>query len=524
LTAPLTHRQIQVVYSGLMLGMLLAALDQTIVSTALPTIVGDLGGLDHISWVVTAYILASTISTPIYGKLGDLYGRKRLFQIAIVIFLAGSALCGAAQNMGELIAFRGLQGLGAGGLLVGAQAIIGDIVPPRERGRYQGYLGGVFALASVIGPLLGGFFVDNLSWRWVFYVNLPVGALALVVIAAVLHTPVRRQSHRIDYEGAILLALGVGPLTLALTWGGTQYAWGSGAIIGLFAVGVLFLVGFALQERRAAEPIIPPHLFRNRIFNASAAVSFLVAFSMFGAIVYLPLYLQVVHGVSPTSSGLRLLPLMGGLLVTAIGSGRLISRLGRYKVFPVVGTALMTAGTFLLSRLEVGTSEAELAVYAVVLGAGIGMVMQVLVLAVQNSVDQRDLGAATSSTTFFRSIGGSFGVAIFGAIFANRLRHWLPLLVPHGTAVGAADVVHANPAELRTMPPLVHAAVTDAFARSLHTVFLWAVPIGVAAFVVTLFLRDVPLRAREAGPVEDVAGSAVPSAPGREPVLPGRRP
>ncbi|HEY1370121.1 MAG TPA: MDR family MFS transporter [Gaiellaceae bacterium] len=509
MTGPLTHRQIQLVYSGLMLGMLLAALDQTIVSTALPTIVGDLGGLNHISWVVTAYILASTISTPIYGKLGDLYGRKRLFQTAILIFLAGSVLCGLSQNMIELIGFRALQGLGAGGLIVGAQAIIGDIVPPRERGRYQGYLGGVFAFASVVGPLLGGFFVDNLSWRWVFYVNLPVGALALVVIAAVLHTPVARRSHRIDYEGAVLLAAGVGPLTLALTWGGTQYAWASWMVVGLFAVGTLFLVLFALQERRAAEPIIPPQLFRNRIFNASAAVAFLVAFSMFGAIVYLPLYLQIVHGASPTSSGLKLVPLMGGLLVAATVSGRLISRIGRYKAFAVAGAAVMTVGTYLLSRITAGTGEAELAVYAALLGAGIGMVMPVLVLAVQNSVDHRDLGAATSSTTFFRSMGGSFGVAIFGAIFANRLAYWLPLLVPHGAGVGASEVVHANPAQLHALPPAVHAGVTDAFARSLHSVFLWAMPIGIAALIVTLFLREVPLRARQAEPL---AAEALPPA------------
>jgi EmrB/QacA subfamily drug resistance transporter len=482
-----------------MLGMLLAALDQTIVATALPTIVGDLGGLNHLSWVVTAYILASTISTPLYGKLGDLYGRKRLFQLAIVIFLAGSALCGASQNMAELIGFRGLQGLGAGGLMVGALAIIGDIVPPRERGRYQGYMGGVFAVSSVVGPLIGGFFVDNLSWRWVFYVNLPVGALALVVVAAVLPKTGARRFHRLDLEGAALLAVGAGALTLGLTWGGTQYLWGSAPIVGLFVAGALALVLFALQERRAPEPLIPPRLFSSGIFNASAAMSFLVAFAMFGAIVYLPLFLQVVHGVTPTSSGLRLLPLMAGLLTASILSGRSISKLGRYRPFPIAGTALMSVGMWLLSRTGVHTSYLSLSLAMVVLGIGMGMVMPVLVLAVQNAVDRRDLGTATSSTTFFRSIGGSFGVAIFGTIFSNRLAYWLPRELPRSVglhAASASTLLHSSPARLRSLPPAVHAGLISAFAHSLHAVFLWAVPFGVLAFLVSLALREVPLRER----------------------------
>ena len=497
----LGHRQILLVYSGLMLGMLLASLDQTIVATALPTIVGDLGGLDHLSWVVTAYILASTISTPLYGKLGDLYGRKRLFQFAIVVFLVGSALCGISQNMAELIGFRALQGLGAGGLMVGALAIIGDLVPPRERGRYQGYMGGVFALSSVVGPLIGGFFVDNLSWRWVFYVNLPVGAVALVVVAAVLPAAGVRRAHRIDFEGAALLAGGAGALTLALTWGGTQYAWGSGAIVGLFAAGAALIALFALQERRAAEPIIPPHLFSNGIFNASAAMSFLVALAMFGAIIYLPLFLQVVHGITPTSSGLRLLPLMGGVLTASILGGRAISRIGRYRAFPIAGSVLMTAGMAMLSRIGVGTSYLWLSVSMLVLGLGMGLVMPVLVLAVQNSVAPRDLGTATSSTTFFRSIGGSFGVAIFGAIFTNRLGYWLPRELPASARLGsgnAATLLHASPARLKALPAGVHTGLVQAFAHSLHAVFLWAVPFGVLAFVVSLLLREVPLRDRGA--------------------------
>ncbi len=499
MTEQLSHRGILLVYSGLMLGMLLAALDQTIVATALPTIVGDLGGLDHLAWVVTAYILASTISTPLYGKLGDLYGRKKLFQFAIAVFLVGSALCGISQNMSELIGFRALQGLGAGGLMVGAFAIIGDLVPPRERGRYQGYMGGVFALSSVVGPLIGGFFVDNLSWRWVFYVNVPVGILAFLVVGAVLHAPTARRSHRIDVEGALLLAVGAGALTLALTWGGTQYPWSSAEVVGLFVVGALALAAFAVQERRAVEPIIPPRLFANGIFDASAGMSFLVALAMFGAIIYLPLFLQVVHEVTPTSSGLRLLPLMGGVLSASIGGGRLISKLGRYRAFPIVGTAVMTAGMALLSRVGVHTSYLWLSLSMLVLGLGMGLVMPVLVLAVQNAVEPRDLGSATSSVTFFRSIGGSFGVAIFGAIFANRLGYWLPRELPrhvHVQGGTAATLLHSSPARLHALAPAVHEGLIQAFANSLHAVFLWAVPFGILAFLVSLTLREVPLRER----------------------------
>jgi EmrB/QacA subfamily drug resistance transporter len=498
------------VYSGLMLGMLLAALDQTIVSTALPTIVGDLGGLDRLSWVVTAYLLASTISQPLYGKLGDLYGRKRLFQFAIGLFLVGSALCGLSQNMGELIGFRALQGLGAGGLMVGALAIIGDIVPPRERGRYQGYMGGVFAIASVVGPLIGGFFVDNISWCWVFYVNLPVGALALAVIAVVLQRSTERRSHRIDVEGAVALAVGAGTLTLALTWGGTQYPWGSVEVVGLFAAGAAAVAAFVALELRAVEPILPPRLFRNGIFNSSSAMSFLVGLAMFGAIVYLPLFLQVVHEVSPTQSGLKLLPLMGGVLTASIFSGRTISKLGRYRAFPIVGTAVMSVGMWMLSRIGVSTSYLSLSAAMVVLGAGLGLVMPVLVLAVQNAVDPRDLGTATSASTFFRSIGGSFGVAIFGAIFANRLAYWLPRDLPGGAGLhtwDAATLLHSSPARMRALPPAVHTGLIDAFAQSLHSVFLWAVPLSIVAFLVSLTLREVPLRERGAAELGRAEGA-----------------
>ena len=502
-SGPLSHRQILVIYTALMLGMLLAALDQTIVSNALPTIVGELGGLNKLSWVVTAYLLTSTISQPIYGKLGDLYGRKRLFQSAIVIFLVGSALCGTAQNLTELIGFRGLQGLGAGGLMVGALSIIGDIVPPRERGRYQGYMGGVFALASVVGPLIGGFFVDNLSWRWCFYVNLPVGVVALVVVAAVLQGSTERRSHRIDYEGAAALTLGAGLLTLALTWGGTQYAWGSWQVVGSFIVGFAAVVGFIAIERYAAEPLIPLRLFRNGIFNVSSTMAFLVGMAMFGALVYLPLFFQAVHGVSATTSGLWLLPLMGGLLTASIGSGRTISKIGRYRAFPIAGTFLIAVGMLLLSRIGVTTSYVFIAAGMVVLGIGLGLVMPVLVLAVQNAVAQSDLGTATSASTFFRSIGGVFGVAIFGSIFVNRLAYWLPKDLPasaHLTTKQADALLHSTPEKLKALPAPIRDGLINAFSSSLHTVFLWAIPFGVAAFLVSLALREVPLSDRSRGP------------------------
>jgi EmrB/QacA subfamily drug resistance transporter len=494
----LGHRQILTVLGALMLGMLLAALDQTIVSTALPTIVGDLGGLNHLSWVVTSYLLAATISTPLYGKLGDLFGRKPLFQLAIAIFLVGSMLSGLSQNMLELIAFRALQGLGAGGLMVSAQAIIGDVVPPRERGKYQGMMGGIFALASIAGPLLGGFLTDHASWRWIFYINVPLGALALVVTATALPATVRRVSHRIDWAGAALLAAATTAVILLATWGGTQFGWLSAPIIVLALAGVALLGAFVVLERRVAEPIIPPRLFRSSVFNVASAVGFVIGFAMFGAIVFLPLFLQLVDGASATSSGLNLLPLMVGLLAASIGSGQVISRIGRYKVFPVMGTALAAIAMLLLSTINPQTSRLLLSVYMVILGAGLGMVMQVLVLAVQNSAERRDLGVATSSATFLRSIGSSFGVAIFGAIFSSQLAANLRLHLPASALSGNLNPtsLQGNPAALQKLPTAIHSGLVTAVSDSLHVVFLTAVPILVVAFLITLFLREVPLAAR----------------------------
>jgi len=490
----LSHRQVLIVFSGLMLGMLLASLDQTVVSTALPTIVGEFGGLQHLSWVITAYLLTSTASVPLYGKLSDLYGRKLLFQVAIAVFLAGSLLSGAAQSMLQLILFRGVQGLGGGGIMAMAMAIIGDIVSPRERGRYQGYTGAVWAFSSVVGPLLGGLFTDQLTWRWVFYINLPLGVLALVVTSAVLKLPFRRLEHRIDYLGSALMVAGVSCLLLVSSWGGTEYAWTSRVILALAAAGVVLLGLFVLQETRAEEPLLPLRLFRDRIFSVASGIGLIVGAAMFGAIAFLPVYLQVVKGDSATVSGLRLVPLMLGVVGSSVTSGILISRSGRYRFYPIAGMAVVIGGMALMTRLTEHTSLLEVSAYMLVLGVGVGMVMQVIVLAVQNSADYRDLGTATAGVNFFRSMGSAFGVAIFGTILTSRLDVELPRLLPAGSGLHAGQLLGSTPAQLRAMPPDVHAAAVHAFALSLHTMFLWVVPIAVVGFALTWLLREIPLR------------------------------
>ncbi|MBM0232225.1 MFS transporter [Micromonospora sp. STR1_7] len=518
--APVLNRQqIRLLMLGLMTGMLLAALDQTIVGTALPTIVGELGGINHYSWVVTAYLLASTASTPLYGKMADLYGRRPVFLFSIGTFLVGSLLAGLSQNMTQLIVTRGIQGLGAGGLLTLAFTIISDVVSPRERGRYQGLFGAVFGISSVAGPLVGGYFAET-DWRWIFYINVPLAILAIVVCYHVMRLiPFERRNHAIDWLGAGLLVAGVSCLLLALSWGGNEYPWSSGLIIGLFVAGAVLAVLFVLQEARVAEPILPLRLFRSATFALANSAGFVLGLVMFGSIIFIPLYLQIVKGASPTRSGLLMLPMMAGIIVTSILTGRAMSRIGRYKWFPVVGSATLVLGMLLFTRLHVDTSLWVAFLFMVVIGVGLGLCMQSLILAVQNAVTVRDLGAGTSSATFFRSLGGSFGVAILGTVLSSRLNSELADRLPGAiaqlppeqraavAASGGTNISINDPATIMALPGAVRAAIQGSFVESLHLVFLTAGVVAIVAVLVTLALPNNTLRG--AGP-EGATGGADP--------------
>jgi EmrB/QacA subfamily drug resistance transporter len=488
----LSHQQILVVFSGLVLGMLLAALDSTIVSTALPTIVGELGGLARLSWVVTAYLLAQTVVTPLYGKLGDLYGRKGVLQSAIVLFLVGSALCGMSRNMTQLIVFRAIQGLGGGGLTVTTQAVVGDIVPPRDRGRYQGYFGAVFGLASIAGPLLGGFFTTHLSWRWIFYVNIPLGIVALLVIASTLPSTTERRHPSVDYLGTALLAIALSAIVLVSDVSGTLRPLMSPMMLSLIALAVLSLVAFIFAERRATEPVVPLRLFENRTFAVTSAVGLIVGFALFGSVTYLPLFLQVVKGASPTASGLEMLPMMAGMLVTSIVSGQLISRTGRYKIFPIVGTLVMAVGLYLMSRMTVNTGIETASLIMLLLGLGLGMVMQVLVIAVQNDVEYRDLGVATSGATLFRLVGGSLGTAVLGAVFSASLTHALARVLPGSARVSGHGAL--NPETLSQLSPALRDIYINAFTTALSTIFVAAAGVALLGFLLTFLVPERPLR------------------------------
>ncbi|CAB4341778.1 MAG: DHA2 family efflux MFS transporter permease subunit [Actinobacteria bacterium] len=512
-TAALTHKEIVGVLSGLMTGLLLAALDQTIVSTALKQIVEDFDGLSHYTWVVTAYLLTSTASTPLYGKLSDIYGRRHVFQFAIVTFLIGSLLAGAAQNMGQLIATRAIQGLGAGGLMSLTFVIIGDIIPPRDRGRYQGYFGGVFGISSVAGPLLGGFFSDHATllgvagWRWIFYINLPFGILALILTNASLHVNIAKRAHKIDYLGAVMMVVAATSLLLSVSVYGPQDGWGASRTLGTLIGALVLAVLFVLHERRAEEPILPMDLFKNHTFSVTSVLGFIIGAGMFGAIIMLPLYLQLVKGDSATGAGLKLIPFMIGIVSMSIVSGKMISKHGYYKRFPIIGLGLMTIGLLLMTRLSVTTSYAELAVYALTIGMGLGLCMQTIVIALQNAVDFKDLGVATSANTFFRSIGSTIGVALFGTVYANRLGVYLPQAITDlqqnnpaalaGATPQAFEQLKNNSAVLETFTPELKQRVLESFVHSFHDVFLSAAPLTAIGLVLALFLQEKPLRTNE---------------------------
>ena len=500
-SALISPQRRNIIFVAVLLGMLLAALDQTIVATALPTVVSDLGGAGHQSWVVTSYLLASTIATAVVGKLGDLFSRKSVFQVAVVFFLFGSVLCGLAGSMSMLVGARALQGIGGGALMVTATAVIGEVIPLRDRGRYQGALGAVFGVTTVIGPLLGGFFTDHLSWRWAFWINVPVAVVVFVVAMVAIPALARKSRPVLDYAGIALVGLGASGLTLATSWGGGEYAWTSPMIIGLFVGSLIALAAFVRVELRATEPILPIRLFAGQVFSVCCVLAFIVGFAMLGAMTFLPTFMQFVDGVSATVSGLRTLPMVAGMLITSIGSGSIVGRTGRYKIFPVAGTAIMAVGFLLLSTMDAQTAFWMQSLYLFVLGSGIGLCMQVLVLVVQNTANFSDLGVATSGVTFFRTIGSSFGAAIFGSLFANFLSGRIAGAL---AASGAPPIAAESPQALRELPPEMAAPIIEAYADSLGLVFLCAAPVAVVGFVVSLFLKEIPLREMDAVSASDL--------------------
>ncbi len=491
-----------VVFATILLGMLIAALDQTIVSTSLPSIVGDLGGAGHISWVVTAYLLAETIVTVVAGKLGDLFGRKTIFQLSVVVFVGGSILSGLAQNLDWLVAARAVQGLGGGGLTVTATALIGDVIPLRERGKYQGALGAVFGVTTVLGPLLGGFFTDDLSWRWDFYLNVPIGVVVVVLAARTIPSIRAGTRPLIDYAGILFIAIGSSALILGTSWGGSSYAWTSPTIIGLFVGAVVALSVFVVVETRAAEPILPMRLFRSQVFSVSCSLSFLVGFAMLGSITFLPTFLQYVDGVSATISGVRMLPLVGGLMFTALLSGVLVSKTGRYKIFPMIGMPVMAIGFFLFSRMDEHTSVLITSLSMVVVGAGIGLCMQVLTLVVQSTASYRDLGVSTSGVTFFRTMGSSFGTAVFGSLYTNFLTPRLGAALR--ASPGVPPTATTSPSALHRLPAGQIAGILHAYATALDKVFIWAVPVAALGFILAIALKQVPLRGTERAGATDL--------------------